>query len=87
MKLLICAVKDAKTGFSGLMLEQNEPSALRSFDIGCNKNDEMKKYPNDYSLVCFGSYDTILGNIELNEKGYKIIANASDVVYGKENEI
>lgn len=67
MKMLLCSVRDLKTGFFTPTLEKNEQSAKRNFlNMLRNANsDSLLAYaPSDFDLYVIGSMDIETGVIE-----------------------
>lgn len=81
----IYSIKDEKTGFTSLSIEQNEATALRSFKYAIEHGTIMKDNPSDYSLWYFGEYDTEKGVISnVNNSATKVI-DAISLVYKNQN--
>lgn len=76
----IYSIKDVKTGFLNIHLEQNDAAATRNFGSMCMNDDSlMHKFPNDYSLYLLGTFDTEDASIEL-QKTPKHLADGYDFV-------
>lgn len=61
----IFAIKDAKQGFTNVVVENNQLMMLRNMEQAVNdENTLLNKYPQDFSLYCLGDFDTDTGNIK-----------------------
>ena len=59
---------------------RNAGEALRAFETTCkDTNSQFNMYPQDYSLLEIGEYDSDTGSITCYEKS-NILANGSDFV-------
>lgn len=73
----IYAIRDLKTGFMSLTLDQNDPSAMRNFKHACmNTQSLFFTHPEDYALYCLGEFDTDEGQIY--PKNARILMYATD---------
>lgn len=69
MRYGIYVLRDIKTGYLGLTLDQNDASAMRNFQHAMAKPDSlMNSHPEDFSLFCLGVYDSDDGFIKVTEK-------------------
>lgn len=59
MIVKLYAVKDRFTGFSQLLHEQNEQTAVRNFEDACMRPDSVyHSHPKDFDLYFVGEYNT-----------------------------
>lgn len=69
MTYQIFAIKDAQTGFNGLVLDTSEASAMRGFRASLVQSyPELKAMSvnlDELSLYCFGTFDTESGAFDL----------------------
>ena len=81
MKLLIAAVRDAKSeSFARPLFVQTKGIAIRSFEDEVNRVDEsnmLNKYPEDFQLYSLGYYDDTTGTI--TPEAPMLIVSALDV--------
>lgn len=65
-KYPIFCVRDSKSGFEpGLLIDQNDATALRGFGYQINNPNGIRSYsPGDYDLFKIGFFDTDSGQIE-----------------------
>ena len=64
MKYGIYVLRDIKTGYLGITLDQNDASAMRNFEHAMSKPDSlMNSHPEDISLYCLGMYDSEKGEV------------------------
>lgn len=69
MKYGIYVLRDIKTGYLGLTLDQNDAAAMRNFQHAMTKPDSlMNSHPEDFSLYCLGVYDSETGDIKATDK-------------------
>ena len=69
MKYGIYVLRDIKTGYLGLTLDQNDAAAMRNFEHAMSKTDSlMNSHPEDFSLYCLGVYDSETGDIKAIDK-------------------
>nr|CAI9750858.1 DNA binding protein [Microvirus sp.] len=65
MKYNVYSIRDSRTGFLSLVLEQNDLSAQRNFEHACMQADSlMYSHASDYSLCRVGTFDTDTGCVE-----------------------
>lgn len=68
MNKKIFAIKDVKSGFGNLYIEQNELVALRNFSQVCtDPKTQIYEFPEDFSLYCLGVFDGETGEIIASE--------------------
>ena len=61
----VYCIKDNKVGFQPqLLLESNEPAAVRGFSYAVNNNGIMNFSPKDYDLYKIGKFDSDSGKLE-----------------------
>lgn len=69
MKYGIYVLRDIKTGYLGLTLDQNDAAAMRNFEHAMSKPESlMNSHPEDFSLYCLGVYDSETGDIKATDK-------------------
>lgn len=60
----IFTIRDQKSGFLNITLDQNEACAIRNFEHACSKTDSlMFTHASDYDLYEIGEFDTDTGLI------------------------
>lgn len=65
MKNKVFVIKDEKAGFAEPFIQPNELVAIRNFSQTClNKETNLAKFPEDYSLWLIGEFDHDTGVIE-----------------------
>lgn len=81
MKVNLYSVKDAKSGFNGLILEQNDAIALRNFEHAFyDKGSVYYSHAADFSLFRVGSFDSSTGQVSaLGVSEFVLIADGSVV--------
>lgn len=63
------AIRDLKTGFLNISLEQNDNSAIRNFEHACMNSDSLfYTHGSDYSLYRIGTFDTDTGLVSPCDK-------------------
>lgn len=73
----IYSIRDSKTGFLSLMLDQNDNSAMRNFQHACaNAQSLFFTHAADYDLCKLGSFDSSTGNFDIEP--IKVLLNGSD---------
>lgn len=83
MKFEIYAIKDTKTNYRNILLQQNQNVARRTFKALANdKNSEINTYAEDMELWRLGTWDNITGQITAEEPCF--ICKAID--YKEDNE-
>lgn len=82
MILGVYSVKDIKSGFTGLMLDQNDQIAVRNFEHAfADKNSVYRTHAKDFSLFRVGKFDTTDGKLEtLGVAQYQLLCEGSDAV-------
>jgi hypothetical protein len=73
------SIYDTKTEmFSrNVVVQENNSVAIRSFGETMESENQISKYPEDFSLYCLGSFDPQTGLIESD---IKQIANATEFI-------
>lgn len=65
----IYVLRDIKTGYLGLTLDQNDAAAMRNFQHAMSKPESlMNSHPEDFSLYCLGVYNSETGDIKATDK-------------------
>lgn len=59
----IYSVRDRLTGYTGLVLDQTDETASRSFGNSFAAGSIQQYKPTDFDLYCLGQFDTIKGVI------------------------
>jgi hypothetical protein len=79
----IYCLRDKKVGYMAPMIEDNDPTAVRSLrhSIGLDKSLLTYTHPEDFTLYRLGSYDTSTGVITPCQP--EIVIELSDII-GKE---
>lgn len=73
----IYTIRDSKTGFLPLTVDNNDASAMRNFEHAAENNNSLfYTHASDYDLCRLGSFDTDTGEITL-EKLTVICSGAS----------
>ena len=58
----VYSVRDCKSGFGPLMLQDNDAVAMRSFSVTVRQADSLMHWcAPDYALYCVGSFDDDTG--------------------------
>lgn len=59
----VYSVRDCKSGFGPLMLQDNDAVAMRAFSVTVRQADSMMHWcAPDYALFCVGSFDDDTGS-------------------------
>lgn len=62
----VYSIRDSKTGFLSLMLDQNDNSAMRNFQHACaNAQSLFFTHPSDYDLCKLGTFESSNGTFEM----------------------
>lgn len=65
----VYSIRDLKTGYLSITLEQNDASAIRNFEHACSRSDSLLySHGSDYSLYKLGTFDTDTGTVVPCEK-------------------
>lgn len=71
----IFSIKDKKIGFENIFIMPNEGAAIRNFGEACKQKDSaLFKFPDDFELWTFGSWNQETGEFNLDDA--KCIATA-----------
>lgn len=73
----VYSIRDAKTGFLSLTLDQNDNSAMRNFQHACaNTQSLFFTHPADYDLCKLGTFDSSTGAFDVIP--VKVLLNGTD---------
>lgn len=89
MKRNVYTVRDLCVGYTGIILDDNDASAIRGFKYAiANPESMMFASPKDFSLMKIGTFDTDTGIIEALPNPILVI-EANNLVdkRGVENEL
>lgn len=69
------SMRDAKTGFMSITLDQNDDSAARNFSHAVNTSDGiLRTHAEDFSLYRLGAFDTDSGSITVESVPVHILS-------------
>lgn len=78
---VIVGIKDEKMGcFLQVYVQRNLSVAIRGFSEICQKNENIKNYPNDFNFYCLGDINEENGDILPTPTGAQLISKAKDFI-------
>lgn len=82
MKYGLYAMRDSATRqFLSVTTDSTNDSAMRNFDFAMCNNEQLKFRPSDFALYKLGIYDTISGEIEVQQPECIRLGTESEVYY------
>lgn len=83
----IYSMRDAKTGFTSLTLDQNDDAAARNFSHAVLSSDGLlRSYSQDFALYHLGTFDTDTGKMAVDPLP-SIVIDGAQVTRQRDREV